>query len=100
VLDLIRCDSAIFLLLLVYYIGFWMWKGMIVGGIICQFCVVRIDGALLRFVDVLVCGLLSIFLLVVFGFGCLWILKDPEWQVWYDKIVGIYVIKVSRNWSI
>ena len=99
-LDLSRRDSAMFLLLLAYHVGFWAWKGTTVGGIICQLRVVRIDGAPLRFVDALVRGLSSIFSLAVLGLGCLWILRDPERQAWHDKIAGTYVVKVPRNWPI
>src|SRR5262249_17480018 len=65
-------DSAIFLLLLAYHIGFWTWKGTTVGGIICQLRVVRVDGAPLGFADALVRGLASIFSLAVLGIGALW----------------------------
>jgi uncharacterized RDD family membrane protein YckC len=99
-LDLTRRDSALFLLLLGYHIGFWTWKGTTVGGIICQLRIVRVDGAPLRFVDALVRGLSSIFSLAVLGIGCLWILKDPERQAWHDKIAGTYVVKVPRNWPL
>ena len=100
VLDLTRRDSAVFLLLLAYHIGFWTWKGTTVGGIICQLRLVRVDGAPLRFADALVRGLASIFSLAVLGLGGLWILKDPERQAWHDKIAGTYVVKVPRNWPL
>jgi uncharacterized RDD family membrane protein YckC len=99
-LDLDRHDSAVFLLLLVYHIGFWTWKSTTVGGIICQLRVVRVDGARLRFADALVRGLSSIFSLAVLGIGALWILKDPERQAWHDKIAGTYVVSVPRNWPL
>ena len=99
-LDLTTRDSAIFLLLLAYHIGFWTWKGTTVGGIICQLRVIRVDGTPLRFVDALVRGLSSIFSLAVLGLGCLWILKDPERQAWHDKIAGTYVVKVPRHWPV
>lgn len=99
-LDLNTRDSAIFVLLLAYHIGFWTWKGTTVGGIICQLRVVRVDGTLLRFPDALVRGLSSIFSLVVLGLGCLWILKDPERQAWHDKIAGTYVVKVPPHWPL
>jgi uncharacterized RDD family membrane protein YckC len=99
-LDLDKRDSAIFLLLLAYHIGFWTWKGTTVGGIICQLRVVRVDGAPLRFADALVRGLSSIFSLAMLGLGGLWILKDPERQAWHDKIAGTYVVKVPRNWPL
>jgi uncharacterized RDD family membrane protein YckC len=99
-LDLTRRDSAIFLLLLAYHIGFWTWKSTTVGGIICQLRVMRVDGTPLRFPDALVRGLSSIFSLAVFGLGCLWILKDAERQAWHDKIAGTYVVTVPRDWPI
>jgi len=100
ILDLSRRDSAIFILLLAYHIGFWTWKGTTVGGIICQLRVVRVDGTPLRFADALVRGLAGIFSAAVFGLGELWILKDPERQAWHDRIAGTYVVKVPRNWPI
>jgi uncharacterized RDD family membrane protein YckC len=93
-------DSAVFLLLLAYHIGFWTWKQTTVGGIICQLRVVRIDGQPLSFADALVRGLSAIFSLAVFGLGCLWILRDPERQSWHDKIAGTYVVKVPRNYPL
>jgi len=100
ILDLTRRDSAFFLLLLAYHIGFWTWKGTTVGGIICQLRLVRTDGTPLRFADALVRGLASIFSLAVLGLGGLWILKDPERQAWHDRIAGTYVVKVPRNWPL
>jgi uncharacterized RDD family membrane protein YckC len=103
ILDLPRNDDGAgvtFLLLLMYHIGFWGWKGTTVGGIICQLRIVRLDGSPLRFVDALVRGLASIFSLAVLGIGALWILRDPERQSWHDKIAGTYVVKVPRNYPI
>jgi uncharacterized RDD family membrane protein YckC len=100
ILDLTRRDSAFFLMLLAYHIGFWTWKGTTVGGIICQLRLVRTDGTPLQFADALVRGLASIFSLAVLGLGGLWILKDPERQAWHDRIAGTYVVKVPRNWPL
>jgi hypothetical protein len=99
-LDLTERDSAIFLFLLIYHVGFWAWKGTTVGGIICQLRLVRVDGAPLRLVDALVRGLSAIFSLLVLGIGALWILRDPERQAWHDKIAGTYVVRVPRNWPL
>jgi uncharacterized RDD family membrane protein YckC len=102
VLDLNRHDndSAVFVLLLAYHIGFWTWKQTTVGGIICQLRVVRVDGNPPTFADALVRGLSSIFSLAVLGLGCLWILRDPERQAWHDRIAGTYVVKVPRNYPL
>lgn len=85
---------------LVYYVGFWTWKGTTVGGIICNLRVVRVDGAPLRFVDAVVRGLSGVFSIAALGLGGLWILRDPERQAWHDKISATYVVKVPRNWPL
>lgn len=92
--------GRVFLLLLVYHVGFWTWKGTTVGGIISQLRVVRTDGEQLRFVDAMVRGLSSVFSIVVLGLGCLWILRDPERQAWHDRIAGTFVVKVPRNYPL
>jgi uncharacterized RDD family membrane protein YckC len=48
-------------------------------------------------VDAVVRGLASIFSVAALGIGCLWMLQDPERQMWHDKIAGTYVIKVPRE---
>jgi uncharacterized RDD family membrane protein YckC len=88
------------LLLLVYHIGFWAWKGTTVGGIICRLRVVRTNGLPLGFGDAVVRGLSSIFSIAVLGLGCFWILRDPERQAWHDRIAGTYVVTVPRNWPL
>jgi uncharacterized RDD family membrane protein YckC len=85
---------------LIYFVGFWVWKGTTVGGLICQLRVVRMDGAPLRFADGLIRGLSAIFSLIVLGLGFLWVLKDSERQAWHDRIAGTYVVKVPRNYPI
>jgi uncharacterized RDD family membrane protein YckC len=90
-------EERVFLLgLLVYHVALWTWKQSTVGGIICHLRLVRVDGRRLTFPDALVRGLSSIFSLVAFGLGGLWILRDPERQAWHDKIAGTYVLKIPR----
>ena len=31
------------------------------------------------------------------GIGCLWMLQDPEKQMWHDKIAGTLVVKAPRE---
>jgi uncharacterized RDD family membrane protein YckC len=90
-------DGSYFFLLLCYHIAFWAWKGTTLGGIICNLRVTRTDGADLRFVDALVRGLSSIFSIAALGIGCLWMLQDPEKQMWHDKIAGTLVVKAPRE---
>jgi uncharacterized RDD family membrane protein YckC len=92
--------NTFFLMLLVYHIAFWTWKGTTVGCIICNLRVIRIDGAPLQFSDALVRGLSSIFSLAVVGLGAFWILRDPERQSWHDRIAGTYVVKVPRGYPL
>jgi uncharacterized RDD family membrane protein YckC len=97
VLRMDRYEGAFFLLLLGYHIGFWAWKGTTLGGIICNLRVIRTHGVELRPVDALVRGLASVFSIVALGIGCLWMLQDPERQMWHDKIAGTLVVKVPRE---
>jgi uncharacterized RDD family membrane protein YckC len=97
ILDMDRQEGFFFFLLLGYHIAFWAWKGTTLGGIICSLRVIRTHGAELRFADALVRGLSSVFSLAALGIGCLWMLQDPERQMWHDKIAGTLVVKVPRD---
>ena len=97
ILDLSRHDGAFLFLLLAYHIAFWAWRGTTLGGIICNLKVVRTHGAELRPADALVRGLSSVFSIAALGIGCLWMLQDPERQMWHDKIAGTLVVKVPRH---
>jgi len=96
-LDLTRHDGYFFVLLLIYHVAFWTWKGTTLGGIICNLRVVGTHGGPLRPVDAVVRGLTSIFSIAALGIGCLWMLQDPERQTWHDKIAGTLVVKVPRE---
>ncbi len=96
-LDLTRHDGWYPLLLLAYHIAFWAWRGTTLGGIVIGLRVIRLQGTDLRFADALVRGLTSIFSIAALGIGCLWMLQDPEKQMWHDKIAGTLVVKVPRH---
>jgi uncharacterized RDD family membrane protein YckC len=97
ILDLTRNDGAFPFLLLAYHIGFWAWRGTTLGGIVIGLRVIRVQGTDLRFADALVRGLSSVFSIAALGIGCLWMLQDPEKQMWHDKIAGTLVVKVPRH---
>lgn len=99
-MDLERYDGLYPLALLAYHIAFWAWKGTTLGGVICSIRVVRTHGAELRPADAVVRGLASVFSLVALGIGCLWMLQDPESQMWHDKIAGTLVVKVPREMAL
>jgi len=96
-LDLTRHDGWFPLLLVAYHIAFWAWRGTTLGGIIVGLRVVRVQGGELRFADALVRGLTAVFSIAALGIGCLWMLNDPEKQMWHDKIAGTLVVKVPRH---
>ena len=99
-LNLSREDGAFPMLLLIYHVAFWAWKGTTLGGIICAVRVVRTSGTELRFVDAVVRGLSAILSIFALGIGCFWMLQDPESQMWHDKIAGTLVVKVPRQMAV
>ncbi len=96
-LNLTRQDGWFPLLLVAYHIAFWAWRGTTLGGIIVGLRVIRVQGNDLRFADALVRGLTSVFSIAALGIGCLWMLNDPEKQMWHDKIAGTLVVKMPRH---
>lgn len=88
------------LLLLVYHMAFWAWKGTTLGGIVCALRVVRTQGTELRPIDAVVRGLSAIFSIAALGIGCFWMLQDAERQMWHDKIAGTIVVKVPRDMAV
>jgi uncharacterized RDD family membrane protein YckC len=96
-MELDRYEGFFFLMLLGYHVAFWAWKGTTLGGIICNVRVVRTHGTELQASDAIVRGLSAVFSLAALGIGCLWMLQDPEGQMWHDKIAGTLVVKVPRE---
>lgn len=90
-------DGWMFLLIVVYHVGFWAWKGTTIGGIVSRVRVVRPDGAPVGFTEALVRGLSAIFSVAVAGLGWFWMLWDPERQTWHDKIAGTIVVRAPTN---
>ncbi len=97
VLDLSVHGGSFPLMLFVYHLAFWAWKGTTLGGIVVGLRVVRTHGRELQFADALVRTLGAVLSLAALGIGCFWMLQDPERQMWHDKIAGTVVVKVPRN---
>ncbi len=82
---------------LAYFAGMWTWRGTTIGGIVLKLKVVRSDGRPLTFVVALVRGLATVFSVVIFCLGYLWIAWDKDKQGWHDKIAGTEVIRLPHS---
>lgn len=79
---------------LVYFIGFWAWRGQTVGMMPFNMQVVGVaDGkridvvrGLLRYVGIII-SIIPLFL------GLIWVAFDARKQGWHDKIAGTVVIR-------
>jgi len=78
----------------VYYLGFWTWRGQTPGKMVLGMKIVKTDGtpltfgrALVRYIGYLTSG-------IVLCLGYLWVGLDSRKQGWHDKIAGTYVVRV------
>jgi uncharacterized RDD family membrane protein YckC len=85
------------LLALLYFAGFWTWRGTTVGGVILRLKVVRLDGQPLRLEVAVVRALGAVVSVVALFLGFLWIAWDPERQGWHDKLVGTVVVRLPQS---
>ena len=81
------------LIVLVYFVGMWTWRGTTIGKICLGLKVVKIDGTPLDFATALVRSLSAFFSVAVAGIGYFWAGWDKEKQSWHDKIAGTVVIQ-------
>lgn len=88
------------LILIVYFVGMWTWKGTSIGKICLGLKIVRVDGAPIDFAVALVRSLASCFSFVVFFLGFFWAGWDKQKQSWHDKIAGTIVVQVPRGVSL
>lgn len=88
------------LVLLVYFVGMWTWKGTTIGKIVLGLKIVRIDGGDINFAVALVRSLSSFFSAAVVFLGFFWAGWDREKQSWHDKIAGTVVVQVPRGVSL
>jgi uncharacterized RDD family membrane protein YckC len=79
---------------IVYFIGFWIWRGQTPGKMIAGIKIIRTDSspiewthAVLRYLGYIVC-----FLTLTIGF--IWIAFDERKQGLHDKIADTYVVKL------
>ena len=85
------------LLALLYFAGFWTWRGTTVGGVVFKLRVVRLDGRPLRLEVALVRALGAVVSTAALFLGFLWIAWDPDRQSWHDKLVGTVVVRLPQS---
>jgi uncharacterized RDD family membrane protein YckC len=88
------------LLLLVYFVGLWTWRGTTVGCAICGLKIVRADGRPVTLGVAIVRALASLLSLAVAGIGFFWIAWDREKQAWHDKVAGTLVVRMPKGVSL
>jgi len=86
--------------LAVYGAVLWKLRGATVGDIIFGIKVVRVDGARIEWVTVIVRALACFFSIIVVGLGFIWIAFDREKQGWHDKIAGTFVVRLPKGASL
>lgn len=86
--------ALIWLAEIIYFVGFWEWRGQTPGKMVVGIRVIRTDGssltlsrALVRYVGYIVCSL-TLFI------GFIWLVFDSHKQGLHDKIADTYVIKL------
>lgn len=88
------------LLCLAYFIGFYVWKGSTLGGLVLGLKVVRLDGRKVDFACALVRALAAVFSGIAGGLGFFWCAWDKEQQTWHDKLAGTVVVQVAKSQSL
>jgi uncharacterized RDD family membrane protein YckC len=81
---------------ILYFVGFWVWRGTSIGGVVVGLRIVRLDGRRLDWQVALVRSLASFLSLFSAGLGQFWCVWDPEQQTWQDKLAGTVVVKDSQ----
>jgi uncharacterized RDD family membrane protein YckC len=88
------------ILLVVYHVAMWTWKGTTIGGVVFSLKIVRLDGRPIDFAIALVRSLFSIISFVFLLVGFFWAGWDKEKQSWHDKIAGTVIVKVPAGISL
>lgn len=96
-LGLVGALPAFPIALLVYSVGFLVWRGATIGCILIGTRCIRTNGAPLTWSCALVRTLASILSLIPFGLGFLWAAWDPHKQTWHDRIAGTLVVKIPPS---
>ncbi|MCS7089942.1 MAG: RDD family protein [Verrucomicrobiota bacterium] len=87
----------VWVVVFLYFVFLWTWKGTTVGGAIFKLQVVRTDGQPVRLEVALVRALGAVVSAAALFVGFLWIAWDSERQAWHDKLAGTVVVRLPRS---
>ena len=96
----VRHGEVMSLLLMIYLVGLWTWRGTTIGNIVFGLKIVRTDGQPVTLGVAIVRALASLLSLEVMGFGFFWFAWDREKQACHDKIAGTLVVRMPRGVSL
>jgi len=89
--------KSFWVLLAVYHLVLWAWKGSTLGGSILGLRLIRLDGRPVDWATAAVRVLGSIVSLIPFGLGFFWASWDDHAQSWHDRIAGTTIVKADRQ---
>ena len=89
--------KGFWILMALYHLCMWVWKGSTVGGSVAGLRVVRLDGRPIDWPVSAVRVLGSLISLLPLGVGFLWASWDSQMQSWHDRIAGTTIVKADRH---
>jgi uncharacterized RDD family membrane protein YckC len=93
-IDLLGGGASSSLLSLLYFVGFWAWRGQTPGMLLFGMRVVRVaDGSRPDWVVALVRYVGLIISFAVLLLGVIWVAFDARKQGWMDKLAGTVVVR-------
>ncbi len=94
ILSYFATSCVAWFIIIVYFTGFWAWRGQTPGKMIMGIKIIRTDSspltltyALLRFTGYILC-------IFTIGIGFVWVGFDKKKQGLHDKIADTYVVKL------
>jgi uncharacterized RDD family membrane protein YckC len=92
--------KSFWLLVGVYHLLMWSWKGTTLGGAILGLRLIRLDGRTLDWQTAAVRVLGSLVSLLPLGLGFFWVAWDDQYQSWHDRIAGTTIVKTDRRMAL
>ena len=83
-----------FIITIVYFAGFWVWRGQTLGKMITGIKVIRTDSSPIEWKHALLRYLGYIISAMALCIGFIWIAFDSHKQGFHDKIADTYVVKL------